>query len=138
MRGIISLIILLLSCYMREQEQITPIEQYIIDYILALRTGKKLTQQDIASIIGVSRSFISDVEGANKPSKYNVRHINALADYFGMSPKDFMPQKPFPVDAPVEKVVKKTPVKKIPVNKVSVKKAVARKALVKKLNKKTK
>lgn len=110
-RGDFILIILLFRCQMREQEQIIPIEQYIIDYILNLRNEKKLSQQDIANIIGVSRSFISDVEGANKPSKYNIRHINALADYFGISPREFLPEKAFPVDAP-EKEVKKKPAPK--------------------------
>ncbi|WP_315822916.1 helix-turn-helix transcriptional regulator [Paraflavitalea speifideaquila] len=53
-----------------------------------------MSQQDFAAIIGVSRSFISDVEGVNRPAKYNVRHVNALADYFGMSPREFFPKKP--------------------------------------------
>lgn len=104
---------------MSDQEQITPIEQYIIDYILSLRTEKKLSQQDIADIIGVSRSFIGDVEGSTKPSKYNVRHINALADYFGISPREFLPEKAFPVDVVEEKVVKKAPVKKVPAKKAA-------------------
>lgn len=83
---------------MAEQENITPIDQYIIDYVKKLRTKKGLTQQDIASIIGVSRSYIANAESSNENHKYNVRHINALADYFEMSPKDFLPEKPFPVD----------------------------------------
>lgn len=79
---------------MAEQENITPIDQYIIDYIKKLRTKKGLTQQDIASIIGVSRSFIANAESSSEAAKYNVRHINALSDYFEMSPKDFWPEKP--------------------------------------------
>ncbi|MBO9564876.1 MAG: helix-turn-helix transcriptional regulator [Niastella sp.] len=110
---------------MNEQEQITPIEQYIIDYILTLRAEKKLSQQDIADIVGVSRSFIGDVEGSTKPSKYNVRHINALADYFGISPREFLPEKAFPVDGVEEKVVRKAslPIKKKIAPAKAVKKA---------------
>ncbi len=107
---------------MSEQELITPVEQYMIDCVWRLRIEKELKQQDIANILGVTRSFIADVEGKSRPTKYNVRHINALADYFGMSPKDFMPEKAFPVDAPGEKVMKKkAAVKKAPVKKVAKK-----------------
>jgi len=112
---------------MKKQENITPVEQYVIDYITTLRKDKKLGQKDIAAIIGVARTFISHVESINESHKYNLRHINALADYFGMSPKDFLPQDPFPVDAPVEKVVKKkAPAKKTPVKKTPVKKVAAK------------
>lgn len=104
---------------MKTQENITPVEQYVIDYVMKLRKDNKLGQKDIAAIIGVDRSFISHAESPNEVAKYNLRHINALADYFGMSPKDFMPEKPFPVDAPAEKVVKK---------KAAPKKATSKKA----------
>lgn len=108
---------------MKEQDYIAPIEQYMIDFILELRSKKKLTQQDIANIIGVSRSFIGDVESTIRPTKYNVRHINALADYFGMSPREFLPEKAFPVDEVKEKVVKKKAAapRKVPVKKVAKK-----------------
>ncbi|WP_315822917.1 hypothetical protein [Paraflavitalea speifideaquila] len=82
-----------------------------------------MSQQDFAAIIGVSRSFISDVEGNKKPSKYNARHVNALAGYFGMSPREFLPEKAFPVDGVVEKLVtKKAPVKQVAARKGAVKK----------------
>lgn len=113
----------LFSWVMREQENISLVDQYVIDLVRELRDKKELTQQGLADAIGLSRSFIRSVESPNSRAKYNVRHINALADYFGMSPKDFLPQKPFPVDAPVEKSVKKNaPVKKAPAKKATVKK----------------
>ncbi len=79
---------------MRRQEQISPIDQYVIDYVRRLRDIKNLTQTDISSIIGVSREFIKDVESSKRRAKYNIQHINALAEYFEMSPKDFLPEKP--------------------------------------------
>lgn len=107
---------------MQNQEHITPIDQYVIDYVKKLRLEKDLTQQDIANIIGISRGFVSDIESDNSRAKYNIRHINALADYFGISPKDFLPFKAFPVEnngkeitkaikrntKPKKKVIKKT------------------------------
>jgi transcriptional regulator with XRE-family HTH domain len=79
---------------MQNQEYITPVDQYVIDFVRKLRNDKELTQQDIGNIVGVSREYIKDVESINKRAKYNFRHINALADYFDMSPKDFLPEKP--------------------------------------------
>jgi len=79
---------------MKEQEFITPIDQYVIDFVRTLRQKKNLTQQDIADVIGISRSYVSEVESNNSRAKYNIRHINALADYLNMSPRDFLPEKP--------------------------------------------
>lgn len=85
---------------MQKQDHITPIEQYVIDFVLDLRVKKKISQQGIADIIRLSRSFIADVENPNSPAKYNVRHVNALADHFGMSPKAFFPEKAMPLHFP--------------------------------------
>jgi len=79
---------------MKDQEFITPIDQYVIDFVRKLRDDKTLTQKDIATIIGVTREFIKDIENTNKRAKYNIRHINSLADYFDMSPREFLPEKP--------------------------------------------
>ncbi|MEJ5092351.1 hypothetical protein GEO21_20160 [Sphingobacterium faecium] len=54
---------------------------------------KKLNQADIATIIGVNRVFVTNVENPANRAKYNIDHINLLADHFGMSPKDFLPEK---------------------------------------------
>lgn len=122
---------------MREQENIASIDQYVIDFVRDLRIKKGITQQGLADAIGLSRSFIKDIESPNDRGKYNVRHINALADYFGMSPKDFMPDKPFPVDAPAlkETVAKE---KKVVKKKIPAPKAATGKSPVKKAAKKTK
>jgi transcriptional regulator with XRE-family HTH domain len=77
---------------------LAPIEQYVIDFVIELRGKKKKTQQEIADIISVSRSYIKDIENPKRPAKYNLRHINALADYFNMSPSAFMPKNPFPTE----------------------------------------
>jgi transcriptional regulator with XRE-family HTH domain len=99
---------------MKVQENITPLDQHVIDFVRELRTSKHLSQTDIANIIHVQRTFIGDVESANQPAKYNLRHINALADYFNISPKDFLPAKPFPVDnSPKEKPKSKIPTQSV-------------------------
>lgn len=79
---------------MDESGNISSIEQYVIDFIIRLRKSKGLTQEDIAVILGVGRTFITNVENPDNRAKYNINHINLLADHFGLSPKDFLPEKP--------------------------------------------
>jgi transcriptional regulator with XRE-family HTH domain len=98
---------------------ISKIEQYVIDFVRELRTSKDLTQEDIGNILGLSRSFVKNIESSNQVHKYNLTHINALADYFGMAPTDFLPAKPFPVNTLAKErnkpmARKKSPSKKDP------------------------
>jgi transcriptional regulator with XRE-family HTH domain len=76
------------------EENIEPVEQYVIDIVRDLRTSKGISQQRLALELGVSKSFISSVESKNFPGKYNIRHLNILAKVFGCSPRDFLPEKP--------------------------------------------
>jgi transcriptional regulator with XRE-family HTH domain len=75
-----------------EQEHISPIEQYVIDYVRDLRKKENLSQEDIGNIIGKSKSFIGNIESLNNRAKYNLTHINLLADYFNLSPRNFLPE----------------------------------------------
>ena len=79
---------------MKGKKNITPFEQSVIDFVVKLRNRKNLTQQDIATILHVERTFITSVESKNSRAKYNLNHLNMIADHFGMSPKDFLPEKP--------------------------------------------
>lgn len=78
-----------------------PIEQYIIDFVRKVRVENKLRQQDIAEILNTSTSFIGNVENFQNPAKYNLKHINLLAHYFNLSPRDFLPEKPVNADMSV-------------------------------------
>jgi transcriptional regulator with XRE-family HTH domain len=68
-----------------------PIEQHVIDTVIKLRLEKKLKQKDIAEILQVSLSFIGNVENPNNPAKYNLNHISQLAEFFELSPHQFLP-----------------------------------------------
>lgn len=74
---------------------LTPIEQYIVDFVFKLRIAKSLSQEDIGNIIGVKQTFIANIENSKNRSKYNLNHINMLADHFGMSPQEFLPKVAF-------------------------------------------
>lgn len=78
---------------MNEGLGISTIEQYVIDFVLKLRLEKELTQTDIATILGIGRTFITNVENEGHRAKYNLSHIDKLANHFGMSPQEFLPKK---------------------------------------------
>jgi len=71
------------------------LEQYVINVSIKLRKEHKLTQQDIAKILNTGNAFIGNVENVKRPAKYNLRHINLLAEHFKVSPTDFFPEKAF-------------------------------------------
>jgi transcriptional regulator with XRE-family HTH domain len=79
---------------MKEKVNISAIEQYVIDYVIKLRAKFDLRQEDIAIILGVNRTFVTNAESKDHKAKYNLSHIDKLADHFGLSPKDFLPEKP--------------------------------------------
>ncbi len=79
---------------MEGSKEISLIDQYVIDFVRKLRDEKKLSQEEIGNIIGVTRTYITNVESIKHPAKYNLTHINFLAEYFGLSPRDFLPEEP--------------------------------------------
>ena len=83
----------ILLLLMSDAVKISAIDQHVIDFVTELRIKRQLKQEDIAVILGVGRSFISKVEDRKERAKYNLNHIDKLADHFGLSPKDFLPEK---------------------------------------------
>lgn len=79
---------------MEGRKEISSIDQYVIDFVRKLRDKDNLSQEVIGNIIGVSRTYITNVESIKHPAKYNLAHINLFADYFGLSPREFLPEKP--------------------------------------------
>ena len=77
------------------------IEQYVIDAVREKRIEKKISQKELAFMLDLSIGFIGDVESTKSRAKYNLNHINKLAEIFECSPREFLP------DAPVQKVKKK-------------------------------
>lgn len=70
------------------------IELYVIDKVRTMREEKEWTQKELAEKLNVGFAFIGDVESPKRPQKYNLKHINKLAEIFKCSPKDFLPDKP--------------------------------------------
>lgn len=83
------------------------IEQYVIDKIKEIRTEKNISQTQLALALETSRGFIGQVESPQSTSKYNLNHLNTIANELEVSIKDFFPDDPFPETKKKEKAKKK-------------------------------
>lgn len=81
----------LLVIIMKIKIKVSPFEQYTIDFIRRLRVETKTSQGDLASILNVSKSFIGNIENRKANAKYNLKHINMLAEHFNISPRELIP-----------------------------------------------
>jgi len=68
---------------MKIKTKVTAFEQYTIDFVRKLRITTKTSQEDVARIINVSKSFVGNIE--------NLKHINMLAENFNISPRELIP-----------------------------------------------
>ncbi len=67
------------------------IELFVIRKVKELREAKGISQAQLAHLLDFSIGFIGQIESPKYPAKYNLNHINKLAEIFGCSPKDFLP-----------------------------------------------
>lgn len=72
---------------------LTEIEKFVIGEVKKLRTERNMSQADLALSIGVSIGFIGKVESLRYNSKYNLNHINNIAETLNISPKDLLPKE---------------------------------------------
>lgn len=70
----------------------TKIEQHVINAVREKRVEAKISQKELAYLLDVSIGFVGNIENPRYKSKYNLNHINKLADIFNCSPKDFLPE----------------------------------------------
>ena len=71
----------------------TPIENYVIRCVKALRIERGMSQAELAFRLNVSSGFIGKVETPSLPTKYNVNDINKIAEIFSVSPQELLPNK---------------------------------------------
>jgi len=72
------------------------IEQFVIDKIREIRLLKKISQRQLSLSMGLNGKFVGNVESTKTPEKYNINHINKIAEIFQCSIKDFFPDNPIP------------------------------------------
>ena len=76
-----------------ERMRKTKFEIAVIDKVIQLRRQKGLSQEYIANVLNLTKGFIGQIESPKHPSKYNLNHLNKLAEEMGCSPKDFLPDE---------------------------------------------
>ena len=81
-----------------EIESHSQIEQFVIDAVRQQRLMKGISQKQLAFMLDLSVGFIGDVERPKSRAKYNLNHINKLAEIFDCSPKDFLSDEAFKED----------------------------------------
>lgn len=70
------------------------IEQFVIDKVREIRLLKNIGQKQLSILMGLNGKFIGNVESTKTPDKYNLNHLNKIAEIFECSIKDFFPEKP--------------------------------------------
>jgi len=76
------------------------IEQYVIDRVRALRIEAGLGQEKLSVMMGLNSKFVGNVESPRTADKYNINHLNKIAEVIHCSIKDFFPDQPFEGDLP--------------------------------------
>jgi transcriptional regulator with XRE-family HTH domain len=72
----------------------TDIELYTINQSRNLRLKHGMSQSELSFKMGLSSGFIGKVESLNTPAKFNLNHLNLLAQIFDVSPQFFLPNTP--------------------------------------------
>jgi len=79
--------------FVRENHK-SELDLFIVNKVKELRLEKNISQAVLAIKLEVSDAFIGQIENPKHRAKYNVAHLNKLAQIFNCSPKDFLPDKP--------------------------------------------
>lgn len=73
---------------------LTNIDKYIIDKVREKRLEKGISQAQLAFELEQSNSFIAKVESGKYDKKYNMAHVNRIAQILECDIWDIVPQKP--------------------------------------------
>jgi len=71
--------------------KLSKIEQYVIDKVRELRLKKNYSQTKLSIDMGLSEKFVGNVESTKTDDKYNINHLNKIAEILDCSIKDFFP-----------------------------------------------
>ncbi|AMP98665.1 DNA-binding protein [Pedobacter cryoconitis] len=74
--------------------EISKIEQYVIDKVREIRMKAEISQSNLSAGMELSSKFVGNVESSKTPDKYNINHLNKIAEILQCSIKDFFPDKP--------------------------------------------
>ncbi len=76
---------------MKYSGKIFPMDKYIIEAVRRRRQELGMTQEDLSLALEVSSTFVNHVESSKYRTKYNIHHLNKLAETMNCSISDFLP-----------------------------------------------
>lgn len=80
------------------------LDWYIINQVKELRMKKGISQADLSVRMGFSEKLIGSIENPTHSSRYNIRHLNLIANALRCSLGDILPEKPVENDLVTIKV----------------------------------
>ena len=66
-------------------------ELSVIENVKLKRQNLNISQKELAFLMDLSIAFVGRIESPRTPAKWNLDHLNKLAELFNCSPKDFIP-----------------------------------------------
>lgn len=77
------------------------VEEYAIQKVKEKRNQANMSQAELSYRLGFSTGFVGQAESSKYSTKYNLNHLNKLAQIFECSISDFLP-KPYILDESVQ------------------------------------
>lgn len=77
------------------------VEEYAIQKVKEKRNQADMSQAELSYRLGFSTGFVGQAESSKYSTKYNLNHLNKLAQIFECSISDFLP-KPYIIDEHIE------------------------------------
>jgi transcriptional regulator with XRE-family HTH domain len=72
--------------------KISKIEQYAIDKVREKRIAAGLSQEMLSLKMELNSKFVGNVESVKRTTKYNLNHLNKIAQILGCSIREFFPE----------------------------------------------
>lgn len=66
-------------------------EMLVVELVKSKRQSQNISQKELAFLMDLSIGFVGRVESPKFPAKWNLDHLNKLAEVLECSPKDFIP-----------------------------------------------
>ncbi|RBN49363.1 helix-turn-helix domain-containing protein [Flavobacterium psychrolimnae] len=88
--------------------QTTQFDFELINHIRTLRKSKGFTKEDLSLAMGVTKTFVGNVESFTQRHKYSTRHIALLAKAFGYKNISDLMKFPTPQYDKIKVTVKQT------------------------------
>jgi len=88
--------------------EISHLDYLLILHVKSLREKKGLSQKELSEKMGVTSSFVGNVENLNERHKYSIRHIALLAKAFNYKSPSKLFEFPSPEYDEVKLIIKVT------------------------------